>query len=397
MGDIWYTGPMTSNDLLTRGVAKVIPQKLAEEKLASGKKMRLYLGIDPTGSKLHLGHSVPLRKLNAFAQAGHEVIFLIGSYTAMIGDPSGKDTMREPLTREQVEENFAEYKEQASKILDFSTISIRHNHEWLDSLTLKNLMGLMSAFTIQQMMQRDMFERRLEENKPIGMHEFLYPIMVGYDSVMLDVDGEIGGTDQEFNMLCGRALQKECGKREKFVLTCKLIEGTDGRKMSKTYDNCIYLTDSPNEMYGKTMTIRDDLILSYMECCTDIPLEEIHSIDAAMKKGENPKEFKMRLARELVSIYHGSKAAMEAEQEFTNIFTKKGVPEVMQEIRFTDGELLVDLLVRTGTLPSKSEARRLLAQHAISLDGTEITNAATKAEPGVLKIGKRIFVNIVAA
>ncbi|MFH1671062.1 MAG: tyrosine--tRNA ligase, partial [Patescibacteria group bacterium] len=230
-----------ANDLLTRAVEDVVPRDLAEKKLKSGKPIRIYWGIDPTGSKLHLGHSVPLRKFKAFADAGHEVIFLIGSFTAMIGDPSGQDNMREPLTKKKVEENFKTYKKQAAKILDFKKVKVVYNHTWLEKLKFDEIVKLASNFTLQQMIQRDMFKDRIKKANPIGLHEFLYPLMVGYDSVMLDVDCEMGGSDQYFNMLCGKTLQKAFGKREKFVLTTKLLEGTDGRKMSKSYGNCIYL------------------------------------------------------------------------------------------------------------------------------------------------------------
>ncbi len=230
---------MKNNDLLTRAAAKVIPEKLAEEKLLSGKRLRIYWGIDPTGNRLHLGHTVPLRKLQAFIDAGHEVIVVIGSFTAMIGDPSGRDELRKPLTKEEVENNFRTYQQQAAKVIDFSKAVVRYNHEWLRKLTPELLVQIASHFTKQRMEQREMFARREKEGKPIHISEFIYPLLVGYDSVVLDVDCELGGSDQEFNMLCGRDLQKIFGKREKFVLTLKLLEGTDGRKMSKTYENCI--------------------------------------------------------------------------------------------------------------------------------------------------------------
>lgn len=385
---------MANDELLTRGVAKVIPQKLAEEKLKSGEKLRVYLGIDPTGAHLHIGHAVQLRKLQQFADAGHEVVFLIGSFTAMIGDPTGKDTQREPLTPDQVKKNFESYKEQASKVLDFKKIKIEYNHEWLQKLGFEEITKLASNFTVQQMEQRDMFEKRIAENKPIGVHEFMYPLMVGYDSVHLDVDCEIGGTDQEFNMLAGRTLQKAYGKREKFVLTNKLIEGTDGRKMSKTYDNCIYLDDTPKDMYGKTLSIKDELITLYMECCTDIPMDEIKDVEKQMKKGANPKEFKMRLARELVTMYHSAAESQKAEEEFSSVFAKGGIPEDMPDVKATKGELLIDLLVRENIVASKSEARRLIDQKAVSIDGTAITSHDQPATAGVVKVGKRKFVKI---
>jgi tyrosyl-tRNA synthetase len=385
---------MINEELLTRGVAKVIPQKLAEEKMNSGKKIRVYMGIDPTGARLHIGHSVQLRKLKQFSEAGHEVVFLIGSYTAMIGDPTGKDLMREALTKEQVMKNFESYKEQASKILDFKKVQIRYNHEWLEKLNFSDIISIASNFTVQQMMQRDMFEKRIAEDKPIGVHEFMYPLMVGYDSVVLDVDCETGGTDQEFNMLAGRTLQKAMGKREKFVLTNKLIEGTDGRKMSKTYENCIYLSDTAKDMYGKTLSIKDELITTYMECCTDIPLDEIKDIEKQMKKGANPKDFKMRLARELVTIYHSAADAESAEAEFGNVFTKGGVPDDMPDIKAEAGESLIDLLMRAKIVTSKSEARRLIEQKAVTMDGTLVESADVQAKGGITKVGKRKFVKI---
>lgn len=384
---------MSNDTLLHRGVAKVIPQKLAEEKLAKGK-IRMYWGIDPTGANIHLGHAVPLRKMKQFCDAGHEVIFLVGSFTAMIGDPSGRDAMREPLTREQVEKNFQDYKAQASKILDFSKIQVRYNHEWLDELKFRDILGLAENFTVNQMIERDMFEKRLNEGKPIAVTEFLYPLMVGYDSVVLDVDCELGGTDQEFNMLAGRTLQKAFGKREKFIMTMKLLEGTDGRKMSKTYDNCIYLTDSAKDMFGKTLSIKDDLITMYMECCTDIPMEEIADVEKAMKKGANPKEFKVRLAKELVTMYHSKKDADAAEEEFNNVFAKGGVPDDMPEVQAQKGELLIDLLVRAKIVPSKSEARRLIEQKAVTMNDTLVEAHDVKAEAGVTKVGKRKFVKV---
>lgn len=385
---------MTDQELLSRGVAKLIPAKLAEDKLKSGKKIRLYMGIDPTGARLHVGHSVPLRKLKQFSEAGHEVIFLIGSFTATIGDPTGKDTMREPLTVEQVKDNFRDYKRQAEKILDFSKVKIAYNHEWLETLKFEDIIKLASNFTVQQMLERDMFEKRMNEGKPISLHEFFYPLMVGYDSVTLDVDCEVGGTDQEFNMLAGRSLQQAFGKREKFVLTTKLIEGTDGRKMSKTYDNCIYLDDEPNDMYGKTLSIKDELILTYMECCTDIALDEIGDMGKAMKKGANPKEFKMRLAYELVTLYHGETAAKAAEEQFTQVFAKGGVPDDMQEVKMSEGESLLNLLLRTGIVKSKSEARRLIDQKAVSIDGRTVETQDHPAEKGTVKVGKRKFVKV---
>lgn len=380
---------MPKEELLTRGVAKLIPEQLAKEKIVSGKKLRVYLGIDPTGAKLHLGHAVPLRKLQAFADAGHHVIFVVGSFTAMIGDPSGRDDQRETLTKEQVEKNFQTYKKQASKILDFKKVEVRYNHEWLENLTQLELAKIASCFTKQQLEQRDMFERREQEGKPISALEMLYPLYVGYDSVVLDVDCEIGGTDQEFNMLAGRTLQKVYGKREKFIITTKLIEGTDGRKMSKTYNNCIYLEDSPNEMFGKVMSIKDELMETYFECCTHVL---VHGYKQILRG--NPRDAKARLASEIVALYHGKPAADAAQKEFENVFQKGRLPTDMLEVKVKKGSLLIDVLVEHKLVASKSEVRRLIEQKGIHLNDRIVDSIDAKVEKGIVKVGKRKFLKL---
>ena len=380
---------MSNAELLTRAVTNVTPKDLAEKKVASGEKLRIYLGIDPTGSKLHLGHGVPLRKLKAFCDAGHHVIFLIGSFTAMIGDPSGQDIMREPLTPDEVEKNFQTYKEQASKILDFDAIEVAYNHEWLDKLTMKEVAQLAGNFTVQQMLDRDMFDERLKSGKPISVVEFLYPLMVGYDSVQLDVDCEVGGNDQYFNLLAGRTLQTAYGKRDKFALTTKLIEGTDGRKMSKTYDNCIWLEDTATDMFGKCMTIKDELMETYFECCTDVPMEEA----AEILKG-NPRDAKARLAREITALYHGDDAATKAEEEFNTVFKDKGLPEDIPEAVAQKGTTVIDIIVEHKLAPSKSEARRLIEQGGVKLDETPVASIDAEIGEGILKVGKRKFLRI---
>ncbi len=385
----------TSSELLTRAVSSVTPKKLAEEKLAGGKNLRLYLGIDPTGAQLHIGHSVPLRKMRAFQDAGHEVILLIGSFTAMIGDPSGRDQLREPLTKDQVQKNFETYIEQAKLILDMKKLKIVYNHEWLEKVDFKKIIELASTFTVQQMLERDMFEDRLSKGNPIGLHEFLYPLMVGYDSVFLDVDVELGGNDQLFNMLAGRTLQTAYKKRDKFVLTTKLLEGTDGRKMSKSYDNCIYLTDSAADMYGKVMSIKDELIPVYMECCTGIAMSEVADTEKALQKGsENPKNLKMRLAKAITELYHGKDAAAHAEEQFDAIFKDKGIPDDISEVKVQPGMLLIDVIVNEKLATSKSEAKRLIEQGGVKLDDTTITAQDAKASPGILRVGKRKFLRL---
>lgn len=378
--------------LLSRGVENVIPGELAEKKLSSGEGLRVYLGIDPTGAQLHVGHTVPLRKLQDFADLGHEVIFLVGSFTAMIGDPTGRDAARAALTREDVEANFKDYKKQASKVLDFSKIKVRYNHEWLDKVNFEKLVSLASNFTVQQMIQRDMFQRRLKEEKPISLHEFLYPLMVGYDSVMLDVDCELGGSDQEFNMLAGRTLQTALGKRDKFVITTKLLEGTDGRKMSKSYDNCIYITDTPKDMFGKAMSIRDELVSTYFDIATDVSEEKQKEILSG-----HPRDAKLALAHELVRMYHGTTPADEEKENFIKTFSQKEVPQNVDECS-VKGSVAASL-VASGVVSSKSELRRLLEGGAVKVAGNEEKlNAETLEAVALgttLRIGKNRFVKIV--
>ena len=382
------------NHLLTRGVEAVIPRELAVKKLASGERLRVYLGIDPTGAALHLGHSVVLRKLNEFAELGHDVIFVVGSFTAMIGDPSGRDIMREPLAKEDVEKNFRDYKQQASKVLDFSRVSVRYNHEWLEKLSLADLTKLASNFTVQQLLQRDMFQKRLEEGKPIALHEFLYPVMVGYDSAFLDVDCEIGGSDQEFNILAGRQLQTALKKRDKFVLTTKLIEGTDGRKMSKSYNNCVFLEDTAPVMFGKLMSIRDELVPVYLDVLTDLSAEEQKTILAM-----HPKDAKAALAKEIVRMYHGERDATRALDTFDATFRKGEVPDDVQEVKSLG--TLKDTLVKNGVVESNSEYTRLVLSNAVRrIDGgsdTKITDAHTAHAPhgAVFRIGKHRIVKII--
>ncbi len=390
-----------NNELLSRAVTDVVPRELAEAKLASKKKLRVYFGIDPTGSRLHLGHAVPLRKLRAFQEAGHEVVLVIGSFTAMIGDPSGRDQQREPLTEAQVKKNFATYKKQAKLVLDLDKVKVRFNHEWLAKLTFRDVVELSAKFTAQQLLERDMFKERQKKGQPIGLHELMYPLMVGYDSVVLDVDCEVGGNDQLFNMLCGRALQQAYGKRDKFVVTTRLLEGTDGRKMSKTYDNAIYLEDKPDDMYGKLMSIKDELIIPYLEACTDVSAGEMQAVAADMKRGDNPKLHKARLAREIVALYHGAKAAAQAEREFERVHREGNLPTTMPAMLIPEGVrsmAIVDVVVYLKLAPSKSEARRLVTQGGVRVGGQTVRewNADVPLRPGLtVQVGSRRFAKFV--
>lgn len=383
------TDPQKIKELLTRGVENVIPRELADKKLSAKEPLRIYWGIDPTGARIHLGHAVPLRKLKSFTEAGHHVIFLVGSFTAMIGDPTGRDAARVSLTKEEVEQNFQTYKQQASKVLDFSKVEVRYNHEWLAPLDFSKIVELASKFTVQQMLQRDMFEKRIKEGKPISLHEFLYPLMVGYDSVVLDVDCELGGSDQEFNMLAGRHLQQVFGKRDKFVMTTKLIEGLDGRKMSKSYNNCVYLDDAPEDMYGKLMSLKDELVRAYFEIATDVPAAEVEQILTG-----HPKDAKMRLAREIVTMYHSTDAAEKAEAHFTTAFSEGGVPENVPEVFVSAETPLKEALSSIGE--SNSELQRLLAAGAIrEVGGDVLADLKTKiTKDTTLRIGKHRFLKI---
>ncbi|MBN2096564.1 tyrosine--tRNA ligase [Candidatus Peregrinibacteria bacterium] len=389
---------MDIEQLLTRGVQDVVPRKGLMEKLRKGDKLRVYLGIDPTSTTISLGNAVPLRKLRDFQNAGHEVIFLVGSFTALIGDTSDKDAMRKPLTPEEIEHNFHTYKEQASKILDFSKAKIMYNGDWLSKLSFTNIVELAQQFTVQQMIERDMYQKRLQGNKPIGLHEFLYPLMQGYDSVHMEVDLEIGGNDQLFNMLAGRTLLKTYKNKEKFVLTTPLIEGTDGRKMSKSYGNTIDIMDPPKEMYGKVMSMADEMIIKYFLLCTDVPVKEVDEIDQSLKAGENPRDAKMRLAREIVALYHSKEAGDLAEEEFINIFKKGGLPDEIPTFKLNGDRNIIDLLELCNLVESRAEAKRLIQQGGVKVDNEKVDdpNATIHLGKGmVIQVGKRKFAKII--
>jgi len=351
------TNSQKIEEILSRGVEDVIVKEDLKKKLLSGKRIRLYYGVDPTGSVLHLGHAVNLWKLRDFQDLGHEVILLIGDFTARIGDPTGKDAARKPLSEKEVKENFKSYKRQASKILDFTKVKIKYNSDWLSKLKFADILKLSSNFTVQQMIQRDMFQRRLKDNLPISLQEFMYPLMQGYDSVVLDVDLEIAGNDQTFNALAGRTLQKIYNNKDKDVLTCKLLLGTDGRKMSKTFNNFIAIEDNPIDMYGKVMSIKDELIDQYFELATRISKEEISQAKILV----NPRDQKAKLAKAIVKLYYGETEAENAEQEFNKVHKNKELPTDIEIFR-TDKKIypVMDLLCDTKLASSKKEAKRLV-------------------------------------
>lgn len=388
------TNPEKIEQVLTRGVDQILPNKEMLAKLMSEKKIRLYLGIDPTAAYLHLGHSVPLRKLQDFAELGHEVILLVGNGTVKIGDPTGRDESRPVLTDEEIEKNFQNWKEQASKILDFNMIEIRHNGDWLDKLTYAEMVKLMAKTTVQQLMERDMFQKRLKDGLPIHGHEIIYPLLQGYDSVVMDVDLEVGGTDQTFNMMMGRHLKQSYNKGEKWVLTTPLIEGTDGRKMSKSFNNYVALTDDPIDVYGKLMRVADELIIKYFELLTRVDMAEIKEMDNAIKNGENPMIFKKKLAFQITKDLHDETAAKKAEEHFATAYQKGEIPEEenMEILKIT----IVDDKQFKISAYSNSEIRRLIEQGAIKLlpkmEKIETLEEFLELETDQkVKIGRRFF------
>lgn len=382
-------------EVLTRGVVEILPNKEGLAKLMRQKKIRVYNGIDPTSPNIHIGNAIPLLKLKQFQELGHEVILLAGTFTAQIGDPSGHDESRKPMTLGEVKKNIVNYREQAAKILDFSKVKFVLNGDWLDKLTFSDVIKLSMNFTVQQIIERDLFQRRLQKNNPIGLNEFLYPLAQGYDSAHLNVDLEIGGTDQTFNMLIGRTLQKIYNHKEKFVLTLPLIPGLDGRKMSKTYGNTVNITDKSNEIYGKLMSLRDDLIIQYFELCTMIPLQSIKSLEKEL----SPMDLKKRLAFEIVKMYHGEKDAKNAEKYFKEVFQKGQLPEgdiTVYPIKPAEKQDIIKILTETGLVSSHGEAKRLINQGGVDVDGFTLNEFSTdKVKNGtIIRAGKKKFVKI---
>ena len=383
---------------LTRGVEAIYPsaEKL-KEKLMSGKRLRIYQGFDPTGPYLHVGHAMGIRGMKILQQLGHEIIFLVGDYTAKVGDPD-KDVARKKLTDEEIEKNMTGWKEQAAQLIDFkgeNPVLFKRNFEWLSELKLNDIIKLMSKMTVQQMLKRDMFSRRIKEENPIGLQEFIYPLMQGYDGVAMDVDMEIGGADQTFNMLVGRDLSMAYLGKEKFVRTNKMMDAPDGRTMSKTKGNGINLGDNSEEMYGKAMSYPDSAITNGLEFLTDYPMEEIDKIQIKLKEGANPMEFKKLMAFEIVKTIKGEEEAKKAEQAFIEQFQNKGVPENVEKVKVEEGKEILDLLVEIEFTSSKGEARRKIEEGAVKIDDEKIEdqkykiNFENKSEL-ILKLGRKI-------
>jgi tyrosyl-tRNA synthetase len=384
-------------DLLIRGVEDVFVRENLEKKLLSGEQLRIKLGFDPTGSKIHIGRAVVLRKLKAFQDLGHQIVFIVGDFTAQIGDPSDKIQKRPMLSKKNVLENIKDYKNQVGKIIDVSKAEFCFNSQWLSKLGFQEISELAESFSVQQMMARRNFKDRFENGTEVSLREFLYPLMQGYDSVAINADVEIGGFDQLFNLKAGRIIQRHYGKLEQDVLTVKMLEGTDGRKMSTSWGNVINITDEPNDMYGKVMSVKDGLIYNYFVLCTEISKKEIDEIVASLEQKENYKEIKSRLAREIVTLYYNKEAAEKAEQNWNKTFSEGGVPDDVLTLTVTSDALLVDILLAEKVVDSKTDWRRLVENGAVTnMDtGEKIFDDKIKAVAGTYKIGKKRFVKIV--
>jgi len=393
------------DELLTRGVDTIYPSKEALEKvLRSGKKLKLYQGFDPTGTQLHIGHMIGLMKLRDWQKLGHHVIFLIGDGTGQAGDPSGKLKAREKFfTREELRQNAKDYVMQAAKIVKFdgeNPVKILYNGEWLTKLTYEDILNLLEHFSLQQLVERDLFQERMKKGEDINMREFFYPLTQAYDSVAMQVDLELGGTDQTFNMLCGRKLVKEMLGKEKFVMTTPLLTDGEGRKIGKTEGNVIALTDNPHDLFGKLMALPDSIIIKGFAYLTRIPMEEIKKIDHAIQSGENPVNVKKQLAFAIVKHLNTEQSAQEAQEYFERTVQKKELPEEMPRITLPNDTLIsyVDLLLQTGLASSKSDAKRLIEQGGVEVDNERITEPSKEIvvkDTFVIKVGKRKFVEII--
>ncbi|AET15734.1 TPA: tyrosine--tRNA ligase [Pasteurella multocida] len=382
---------------LKRGVDEILSEADLIEKLKENRPLRVKLGADPTAPDIHLGHTVVLNKLRQFQQFGHEVIFLIGDFTGMVGDPSGKNTTRPPLSRDDVLRNAETYKQQIYKILDPQKTRIVFNSSWLGELGTEGMIRLTSNYTVARMLERDDFKKRFSNNQPIAIHEFIYPLLQGYDSVALDADIELGGTDQKFNLLVGRELQKSAGQKPQVAITLPLLVGLDGeKKMSKSLGNYIGVAESPTEMFGKVMSISDELMWDWYDLLSFRPLTEIAQLKQEVENGRNPRDIKVLLAKEIIARFHSEADAEAAEQEFINRFQKGAMPEDMPELTF-EGEMgLANLLKEAGLVASTSEANRMVQQGGVKIDGEKVEDAklVIKASTAVYQVGKRKFARV---
>ncbi|MBV7261168.1 tyrosine--tRNA ligase [Photobacterium sp. WH77] len=382
---------------IKRGVDELIPEEELIAKLKENRPLRIKLGADPTAPDIHLGHTVILNKLRTFQELGHEVTFLIGDFTGMVGDPTGKNTTRPPLTREDVLRNAETYKEQVFKILDPAKTKIEFNSTWLSELGAEGMIRLAASQTVARMLERDDFKKRYNEGRPIAIHEFMYPLLQGYDSVAMNTDVELGGTDQKFNLLMGRELQKAEGQKPQVVLTMPLLVGLDGvKKMSKSAHNYIGVADAPTEMFGKIMSISDELMWNYYELLSFRPLEEIEQLKQEMANGRNPRDVKILLAKEIIARFHSEADADAAEQDFINRFQKGAMPDEMPEFEFSAGVAIANLLKDADLVNSTSDALRMIRQGAVKIDGEKVDDTKLELSAGtaVYQVGKRKFARI---
>lgn len=382
---------------IKRGVEELIPEAELIAKLKENRPLRIKLGADPTAPDIHLGHTVILNKLRTFQELGHEVTFLIGDFTGMVGDPTGKNATRPPLTREDVLRNAETYKEQVFKILDPAKTTIAFNSTWLSELGAEGMIRLASNQTVARMLERDDFKKRYGENRPIAIHEFMYPLLQGYDSVAMETDVELGGTDQKFNLLMGRELQKSHGQKPQVVLTMPLLVGLDGvKKMSKSAHNYIGVADAPSDMFGKIMSISDDLMWSYFELLSFRPMDEITQFKADVDAGKNPRDVKFLLAKEIIARFHSEEAAEAALQEFISRFQKGNLPDDMPEFEFEAGLPIANLLKEAALVNSTSDAMRMIRQGAVKQDGEKVEDTKLVPTAGnyVFQVGKRKFARV---
>lgn len=381
------------SDLLTRAIAEVIDQKHLEKQLASGKKLRIKLGIDPTGSRLHLGHAVILRILRRFQALGHTAVLIIGDTTASIGDPSGKNETRPPLTTEDIKKNFETYERQALKILDKKRLEVHWQSEWFKKFNLSDVIREASRLSAGWILSHETFRNRIQNNQPLALHELLYPLVQAYDSVAVKADVELGGMDQKFNLLSGRELMRAHKLEAQDIVLGKYLIGTDGQKMGKTLGNFIALEEEPFEMFGKAMAIADSSIFEYFELATEVPMSEVSQLEKELKSGANPRDIKKRLAEEIVTLYHGAKAASKASAEWAKVFSNKEKPTDIEEVK-VKSKNIVDVLVETKLAASKSEAKRLLFQNGVKIDDKIATEASVIKPGNLIQVGKRKFIKI---
>ncbi len=383
-------------EVLTRGVSEIIGREKFDKAVKGKKKLRIKLGIDPTSPNIHIGRAVVLWKLRAFQDMGHQVVFIVGDFTGLIGDTSDKESERPMLTEAQVKQNLKTYFQQAYKILDKHKTETHYNSKWLKKLGFLEIGKMADLFGLHEFASRELIKKRLDAGKRVSLRELLYPLMQGYDSVAVKADVELGGTDQRFNLLAGRTIQPLYGQEPQSIMTFELLEGTDGRKMSSSWGNVINITDEPNDMFGKVMSLHDSLIIRYFTLATRVPLKDIAIFEKELEKGANPRVIKKRLAEEIVTLYYGKDAAKKASEEFDRVFSQKEKPSEIPEMR-VKSQNIIDLLVETKLAPSKSEARRLVQQGGVKLNDMVITewDATLDVEDGqILQTGKRKFVKL---